>query len=115
MSHQDDCAYYALRAAEESLRGDEATNEAVAAIHYELAFRYEVLAAQLRTEGPKLTLVDRGSNSPFPSHGPAADRVRIPSTGPRSFQVASFPDQETDESLISSIWVVAREPEGVGR
>jgi hypothetical protein len=106
MSHQDDSAYYGLRAAEEVLRGDEATNEAIAAIHYELAFRYEVLAAQLRTEGPKLTLVNRGSNSPSPSHGPAADRVRISSGGPRSFQVASFPDQGTDRSLISPNFVV---------
>ena len=116
MSHQDDSAYYGLRAAEEVSRGDEATNEAVAAIHYELAFRYETLAAQLRTKGPKLTLVSRrGSNSPSDSHGPGADRVRISSSGPRSFQAASFPDQETDRTLISPILVASREPECAGR
>lgn len=60
MSRPDDRAYYSLRTAEEMERGDQAIDAASAAIHYELAKRYSILAAPSGTKAPKFTLVDGG-------------------------------------------------------
>lgn len=60
MSRANDHAYYSRRTAEELKLGDQAIDASVAAIHYELATRYSILAARLVTRTPKLTLVECG-------------------------------------------------------
>lgn len=59
MRHHDDQGYYAARCAEEMERGELAASEAVAAIHFELAYRYSVLANGPSIV-PQLTLVHGG-------------------------------------------------------
>lgn len=61
MTRRDDHAFYWLRAAEELRRGEQAADATAAAVHYELAYRYGLLAAQTGTERPELTLVASGS------------------------------------------------------
>lgn len=58
MSHEDNSYYYSLRAVEELQRGDQAVAATVAAAHYELAYRYGILAAKTDTGTPNLTLVE---------------------------------------------------------
>lgn len=62
MLHPNDQIYYLRRAAEEMDRADQAINASVAAIHYELANRYSMLAAQSGTQAPRLMLVSGGEN-----------------------------------------------------
>ena len=64
MWRQDEHGYYSHRMAEEAERGDKATHRAAAAAHYELSCRYGILAAQLATGTPKLTLIDGGKVEP---------------------------------------------------
>ena len=45
MARSDHQYYYSRRSAEEMERGDRAANPTVAAVHYELACRYAILAA----------------------------------------------------------------------
>jgi hypothetical protein len=52
MRHSDDPDYYTVRTIEEMERGDQAVNSTIAAVHYELAFRYSVLAGDMGEEGP---------------------------------------------------------------
>lgn len=59
MPHHDDQAYYSKRAVDEIDHGDQAANASVAAIHYELARRYSLLAFFMN-DG-KLALVDGGT------------------------------------------------------
>lgn len=58
MSYQYDTAYYWIRAAEEYERADQATTAAAAAVHYELAYRYGIIASQADAGRPPLMLVD---------------------------------------------------------
>lgn len=60
MSHREDSAYYWLRAAEELRRSDEAANEAAAAVHRELAYRYGTLADGTGADGHDLILAHGG-------------------------------------------------------
>lgn len=60
MTNSDDRAYYAGRILEEMERGDRAADPAVAAVHYELAHRYSLLAGRTDAETPKLKLVHGG-------------------------------------------------------
>lgn len=66
MSNPDDHNYYWIRAAEEFERGGQAVDSIVAAVHYELAFRYGTLAAQTGTRAPKLKLVKGTRDVPRP-------------------------------------------------
>lgn len=67
MSRANDHAYYSRRTADELKRGDEAIDSTIAAIHYELATRYSVLAAQSRIRTPKLSLVECVTKQPGPT------------------------------------------------
>lgn len=61
MSRRDNSSYYSFRAVEELQRGDQAVSATVAAAHYELAYRYGILAANKTDTGtPKLTVVEGG-------------------------------------------------------
>lgn len=60
MPRSDDQAYYVRRTAEERQRGDQSSSAIVAAIHYELANRYAILAACSSTGIPNLTIVGCG-------------------------------------------------------
>ena len=59
MSRTDDHIYFSRRTADELERGDQAIDATVAAIHYELAGRYAILAARTNSGTPKLTVVAR--------------------------------------------------------
>jgi len=52
-----DKVYFARRAVDEIERGEQAANAALAAIHYEMALRYSMLAAEVPSRRPKLTLI----------------------------------------------------------
>lgn len=67
MSRADDQTYYSRRTADELKRGDEAIDATIAAIHYELAKRYSILAARSRSGTPKLFLVDCVNKQPGPT------------------------------------------------
>ena len=62
MKRQDDQLYFTGRVRDEIDRGDQARNSSIAAIHYELAYRYSLLCAKARP-GPRLSLV---SENPKP-------------------------------------------------
>lgn len=57
MLHRDDHDYFWVRAAEELEHGKLASDATVAAVHYELAYRYGALASQTCNATPKLALV----------------------------------------------------------
>ena len=59
MSYPDESAYYWLRAAAELERGDQAPTATIAAVHYELAYRYGVAAVHASDSKPRLMLVER--------------------------------------------------------
>lgn len=65
MLHPDDHTYYWIRAAEEFERGGQTNDSIVAAVHYELAYRYGTLAAQSGTGAPRLTLVEGTRHIPL--------------------------------------------------
>jgi len=52
MPHSIDRAYYANRFTEEIERGEQATSGAAGVIHFELAYRYALLAAHEPRERP---------------------------------------------------------------
>lgn len=58
MLQPDDQAYYLRRAEEEMDRGDQAIGPAIAALHYELSYRYSLLASRSDNGTPQLRLVD---------------------------------------------------------
>ena len=66
MSRRDDHAYYSRRTAEETVRGDRASDANVAAVHYELARRYSVLAAKTGIAKPRSTLIKRATERSAP-------------------------------------------------
>ena len=47
MSEDSDCFYYARRAEEENSSGRSAADPAIAAIHFELSYRYRLLAQDI--------------------------------------------------------------------
>ena len=53
MSEQQDRSYYADRAAQEQDSGNRATDPATAAIHFELAYRYSLMADGIATLMPQ--------------------------------------------------------------
>ena len=57
MRHPDDREYYACRTQEEMDCGDSAADPTAAAVHYELAYRYSVLAGRPDLGIPNLSLV----------------------------------------------------------
>ena len=59
MPYSIDSDYFSCRMEEEVRRGDEATNERAGTIHYELAHRYGVLAAQCAAGAPPTLSMDR--------------------------------------------------------
>lgn len=54
MSDVQDRSYYACRAEQETDAGDRAMNAATAAIHFELAYRYSLLADGIPTLMPRV-------------------------------------------------------------
>ncbi len=74
MLGKEDRAYYTRRAAEELERGDQAAGTTGAAAHFELAYRYAVLAAQPAAGTPKLTPV----NEVFPEDYKALEQTDRP-------------------------------------
>ena len=60
MPRTDDRSYYSRRTAEERERSDQAISAIVAAVHFELATRYAILAARSGTGTATLTVVDCG-------------------------------------------------------
>ena len=58
MSNPDDQTFYSRRIAEEMERGDRAIDAAIAAIHYELAHRYSILAASAGRGTAAVTVVN---------------------------------------------------------
>ncbi len=52
MSRFDDRTYYSSRADEELEHGDVAATGSVAAVHYELAYRYSMLAFEMNSGRP---------------------------------------------------------------
>ena len=56
-----DKVYFARRAVEEIERGEQAANAALAAIHYEMALRYSMLASEVPSRQPKLRLIHGGA------------------------------------------------------
>lgn len=58
---QHECpSYYWIRAAEEMERGDHSVDPAVASVHYEMAWRYGMLATRMSVGPPKLSLIQGG-------------------------------------------------------
>lgn len=57
MSDIGDRAYFSCRAEEEIQRGEESATMLVAAVHYELAYRYSLKADQSDSRNPSLTLI----------------------------------------------------------
>ena len=69
MTDQDGASYYWVRAAEEMNRGDRADNPTVAAVHFEMAYRYGIIATQKGQKTPTLRLIDGGkSDVCFPKY-----------------------------------------------
>ncbi len=56
MFEPDDRDYYSARANDASARGSQASNPRVAAIHYELAYRYSLLTGETSVERTELKL-----------------------------------------------------------
>ena len=73
MYRNRDHSYYSRRAAEEMERGDQAADATAAAIHYDLAHRYSMLAARPTAGIPELTLVNGGKKSSAETHGSASE------------------------------------------
>lgn len=57
MTNRDDHAYYVARASKEASIAETCSNQRVAAIHFEMAFRYAVLA-----HGPPIQVVVENIN-----------------------------------------------------
>lgn len=57
MIHREHPNYYWIRAAEEMERGDHTPDTAVAAVHYEMAYRYGIFATEISKGARELTLV----------------------------------------------------------
>lgn len=64
---QQECpSYYWIRAAEEMERGDRSDGPAAAAVYYELAYRYGLLATRMSAGPPKLSLIQGGRSQSLP-------------------------------------------------
>ncbi len=63
MSDPIDHEYYARRAREEIERAEQVENATIAAVHYDMARRYALLAADEAAEKPVLTLVPAGGEA----------------------------------------------------
>ena len=73
MSHETNRAYYARRAAEEIAVGDKADGSSIAAIHFELAYRYSLLAegqAMSRRSIPSSDCVDASQRLAWSNSAP---------------------------------------------
>ena len=66
MPHKDDHAYYSRRATEETERGHRAIDANVAAVHYELARHYSVLAAKTGIAIPRIALIQDAKEKSVP-------------------------------------------------
>ncbi len=60
MAQRECPSYYWIRAAEEMERGDHSVDPAVAAVHYEMAYRYGMLATRMTAGAPRLLLIQGG-------------------------------------------------------
>lgn len=76
MSHANDYNYFAYRVDQENELGDRAASLAIAAIHYELAYRYALLCREHEPEHKHEVEHKRAPLSPMPpmSHGAPSPR-----------------------------------------
>lgn len=93
-------------------RGDQAINATIAAIHYKLANRYSILAAQSGTGTAKLSLVDCGNdtkgvmklyrvNKVSAEHGKILKKTdMLANTDRQAMQAAA----ERDDCPICEVW-----------